>query len=194
MPAFKRSKLSEPSRSPFQGNWQRQLATTLAATCPSHLLLKAFKPAICPPSNAPNPPTSFCRRPFQGNWQQLSQLHAPAICFLKTSNLQTLPKTLMHACPRQLATTLAATCPSYLSLRAFKPAVCPPSNAPNHPNPPASLFKATGNNSRSCMPQPAVFNGAQGCLPAFKPIKPLCRPVQGNNSHSYMLHASAICC
>jgi len=39
--------------------------------------------------------------------------------------------------------TLAATRPSHLFLRAFKPAVCPPSNASNPSNPSVGLSKAT---------------------------------------------------
>ena len=43
---------------------------TLPATGPSHLFLRAFKPATCPPSNA-----------SEALPRQLSQLQAPAICF-----------------------------------------------------------------------------------------------------------------
>ena len=160
-------------------------ATTLAATCPCHLFLRAFKAAVCPPSNPPKPSkrSKPSRRPFQGNnshsymplpcvfegiqgcclpalkpfktlphafpkrskpvpKQQLSQLHAPAICFSRRSRLpfarlrtfQTLP-ILPQALSK--ATMLAATCPCHLFLRAFRAAVCPPANPQNPPNPPS---------------------------------------------------------
>ena len=78
---------------------------TLAATGPSHLFLSMFKTAVCPPSKLSNPSAGLpkatlaaSRKPFQGNSRsytpqtmlqtlpqafprQLSQLHAPAICF-----------------------------------------------------------------------------------------------------------------
>ena len=180
------------------------------------------------PSNPSNPPAAF-RRPFQSNCRsytpqpsffqgvealfacrqtlqillfprQLSQLHAPAICFrgrsrLPFARLQT-PKT------RQTLQTLqtlqqASSNNSHLFLRAFKPAVCLPSNAfkPFKPfNLPAHLSKATlaatrpsqrfklfrrpfQGNSRSYTPQPSVLKGVQDCrLPVFKPLKPFRKP------------------
>ena len=45
-------KCSKCSRSPFPGNCRYPYA----ATCLSHLFLRAFKAAVCPPPNAPNPP------------------------------------------------------------------------------------------------------------------------------------------
>ena len=88
---------------------QASKATTLTATCPSHLFFRGFKTAVCPPSNPPNAsaglqgnnsysymplPSVFqgvqdCRLPAlkppkrfcRPPRQQLLQLHAPAICF-----------------------------------------------------------------------------------------------------------------
>ena len=195
---------------------------TLAATRPSHLFLRAFKPPVCPPSNPPNPPNASAglstatlaatrskpsRRPCQGN----SRSHTPQPSVFKS----------VQAC---LATaTLAATRPSHLFLRAFKPAVCPPSNPPNPPNLSAGLSTTTlaatrskpsrrpfHGNSRSHTPQPSAFKSVQACrLPALKPSKPskpFRKPFHGN-SRSYTLqtlpqafprqlsqpHAPAIC-
>ena len=96
------------------------LPCCLAATGPSHLFLRAFKTAVCPPSN-PSKPLKPFRRPFQGNsrsfprafpWQ-LSQLHAPhnasnpyaglskaTVFFARLQTHQT-PQTLPQAFPRQ---------------------------------------------------------------------------------------------
>ena len=108
------------SRKPFQGNSRSYRPQTMLQTlpqafprqlsqlqAPSHLFLRAFKTAVCPPSNPSNPPAGLSkttlaasRKPFQGNSRsykpqtllqtlpqafprQLSQLHAPAICFLR---------------------------------------------------------------------------------------------------------------
>ena len=88
------------------------------------------------------PPKRFqpSRRPPR---QQLLQLlHAPAICFSGGSRLpcarpQT-PQTLPTLPQASKATTLTATtCPCHLFFRGFKTAVCPASNPPNAPNPPA---------------------------------------------------------
>ena len=157
---FKRSKPSKPSCKPFPQAFPRQLATTLVNSCPSHLFLKAFNPAGCPP---PNPAS----RPFQGNWQQLSQLHAPAICFYRRSSLPFARLQTPQAFPRHLAKATgnnSRSYPSHLFFRTIKPAACPPSNPPNRPNPPAGLSKATSTNSRSYMPQPSVFKGVQSLL------------------------------
>ena len=85
---------------------------TLAAARPSHLFLRAFQPAVCPASNASNAPAG---------------LSATAFCFSeRLSNPSNASAGLSKA-------TLAATRPSHLFLRAFKPAVCPASNASNAP-------------------------------------------------------------
>ena len=128
--------------------------------------------------------------------QQLLQLHAPAICFSGGSRLpfarpQTL-QTLQTLPQASKATTLTAiysyTCPCHLFFRGFKTAVCPPSNAPNAPNPSAGL---QGNNSYSYMPLPSVFQGVQDCrLPALKRSKPFRRPPR---QQLLQLHAPAIC-
>jgi len=110
---------------------------TLAATRCRHLFFRAFKPAVCPLSNPPNPPPhDFPRQlshtplasvlrafklavcppsnpsnPPAGLSQQLSQLHAAAICFLVRSSLPfARPQTLPtlpQAVPRQLSQLLA---------------------------------------------------------------------------------------
>ena len=72
---------------------------TVAATRPSHLFLRAFKTAVCPPSNLQTFPQAFPR--------QLSQLLGTAICFsgrsrLPFTRLQT-SQTLPQAFPRQLS-------------------------------------------------------------------------------------------
>ena len=131
------------------------------------------------------PPKRFqpSRRPPR---QQLSQLHAPAICFSGGSRLpfarpQT-PQTLPQA---SKATTLTATCPCHLFFRGFKTAVCLPSIPPN------ASAGLQGNNSYSYMPLPSVFQGVQDCrLPALKPPKRFRRPPR---QQLLQLHASAIC-
>ena len=132
------------------------------------------------------PPKRFqpsCRPPRQ----QLSQLHAPAICFSGGSRLpfarpQT-PQTLPQA---SKATTLTATCPCHLFFRGFKTAVCLPSIPTN------ASAGLQGNNSYSYyMPLPSVFQGVQDCrLPALKPPKRFRRPPR---QQLLQLHASAIC-
>ena len=123
---------------------------THAAAGPSHLFFMAFKPAVCPPTNAsaglakatlpatgyrPQPsvfqgvqacrlPAVKCsRRPRQGN----SPSYRPQPSVFKGVQASCLPAL---KCFRGLAkATLPATGPSHLFLRAFKPAICPPSNA-----------------------------------------------------------------
>ena len=177
-------------------------------TCPCHLFLKT---AVCPPSNAPNPsaglqgnnsysymplPSVFqgvqdCRlpalkdsKPFRRPpRQQLLQLHAPAI-------YRPLPSVFhgVQDCRLLQLYIYIYTCPCHLFFRGFKTAVCPPSNAPNAPNPSAGL---QGNNSYSYMPLPSVFQGVQDCrLPALKRSKPFRRPPR---QQLLQLHASAIC-
>ena len=249
---------------------------TLAATRPSHLFLRAFKPAVCPPSNlqtllstatlaatrskpsrkpfhgnprshTPQPsvfkgvqacrlpalqPSKPSRRPFHG----ISRSHTPQpsvfkgvqACRLpvKPSKLSKPSMTLPQAFPRKLSqlhapnppaclstAALAATRPTHLFLRSFKPAVCPLSNPPN---PPAGLSTATLAATRS-KPTLAATRPSHLFLRAFKPAvcppskpskpsKPSRRPFHGN-SRSYTLqtlpqafprqlsqpHAPAIC-
>ena len=92
------------SRKPFQGNSrsyrpQTMLQTLpqafpgqLSAPGPSHLLLKAFKTAACPPSNPQTLPQAFPR--------QLLQLPAS---LSRSYTLQTMLQTLPQAFPRQLS-------------------------------------------------------------------------------------------
>ena len=54
----------------------------LPATGPSHLFFTAFKPAVCPPSNASEAlPRQLSQLQAPALPRQLSQLQAPAICF-----------------------------------------------------------------------------------------------------------------
>ena len=90
---------------------------TLAATRPSHLFLRAFKTAACPPSNPSNPPAGL----LHAFPRQLSQLHAPAICFSgRWSSL----------CP-----------PSNASNPSFKPFRRPFQGNPGSYTPQPSVFK-----------------------------------------------------
>ena len=110
---FLRAKPLKPSHKPFQGNscsfpqaFPRQLlqlhapdnasnpsaslsTATLAATGPSHLLLRTFKTAVCPPSNPSNPPAGLSkatlaasRKHFQSN----------SCSYMAQTMLQTLPQ------------------------------------------------------------------------------------------------------
>ena len=180
LPALKRSK---PFRRPPRQQLL-QLYTAIYMPLPS-----VFKDCRLPALKRSKP----FRRPPR---QELLQLHAPAICFsggarlpfARPQTLQTLPQT-------SKATTLTATCPCHLFFRGFKTAVCPPSNAPNAPNPSAGL---EGNNSYSYIqlyvPLPSVFHGVQDCrLPALKRSKrskPFRRPPR---QQLLQLHAPAIC-
>ena len=56
----------------LKGNWQQ-----LSQPRPSHLFLRAFEPAVCPPSNATNPPAGLSKATGNND----SRSHAPAICF-----------------------------------------------------------------------------------------------------------------
>ena len=115
---------------------------------------------------------------------------------------------LPQALPRQLSQL-------HLFLRVFKPAICPPSNAPANlakatlaaTGPQPSVFegiqarrlpaflcvtifrKRCHGNSPSYRPQPSVFKGVQAChLPALKCFR---RPCQGN-SPSYRPQPSVV--
>ena len=140
-------------------------ATTLSATCPSHLHAPA----------------------------ELLHLHAPAICFSGRSRLPfARPQTLQTLPQASKATTLTATtCPCHLFFRGFKTAVCPPSNPPNASNPPAGL---QGNNSYSYMSLPSVLQGVQDCrLPGLNPSKRFQPSRRPPRQQLLQLHAPAIC-
>ena len=140
-------------------------ATTLSATCPSHLHAPA----------------------------ELLHLHAPAICFSGHSRLPfARPQTLQTLPQASKATTLTATtCPCHLFFRGFKTAVCPPSNPPNASNPPAGL---QGNNSYSYMSLPSVLQGVQDCrLPGLNPPKRFQPSRRPPRQQLLQLHAPAIC-
>ena len=120
-------------------------------------------------------PSKPSRRPFHGNSRShtpqpsvFKSVQACRLRALKPSTLQTLPQAFprqlsqLHAPnpPASLSTaTLAATRPSHLFLRAFKPAACPPSNPPN---PSAGLSTATL----------AATRPSHLFLRAFKPAAP----------------------
>ena len=140
-------------------------ATTLSATCPSHLHAPA----------------------------ELLHLHAPAICFSGRSRLPfARPQTLQALPQASKATTLTATtCPCHLFFRGFKTAVCPPSNPPNASNPPVGL---QGNNSYSYMSLPSVLQGVQDCrLPGLNPPKRFQPSRRPPRQQLLQLHAPAIC-
>ena len=140
-------------------------ATTLSATCPSHLHAPA----------------------------ELLHLHAPAICFSGRSRLPfARPQTLQTLPQASKATTLTATtCPCHLFFRGFKTAVCPPSNPPNASNPRAGL---QGNNSYSYMSLPSVLQGVQDCrLPGLNPPKRFQPSRRPPRQQLLQLHAPAIC-
>ena len=140
-------------------------ATTLSATCPSHLHAPA----------------------------ELLHLHAPAICFSGRSRLPfAWPQTLQTLPQASKATTLTATtCPCHLFFRGFKTAVCPPSNPPNASNPLAGL---QGNNSYSYMSLPSVLQGVQDCrLPGLNPPKRFQPSRRPPRQQLLQLHAPAIC-
>ena len=106
------------------------------------LALKRFKPSAGLSKATGNNSRSHMPQP---------SVLKPAICFSGRSSLpfacpQTL-QTLLQAFPRQLATTLAATCPSHLFLTAFDPCRLPDLKPFKHFNP-----FATGKNSRSHAP------------------------------------------
>ena len=89
---------------------------TLAATGPSHLFLRAFKAAVCPPPNA-----SACLA------KATLAATRPSHLFLRALKAAVCPPP--NASAGLAKATLAATGPSHLFLRAFKAAVCPPPNA-----------------------------------------------------------------
>ena len=138
-------------------------ATTLSATCPSHLHAPA----------------------------ELLHLHAPAICFSGRSRLPfARPQTLQTLPQASKATTLTpTTCPCHLFFRGFKTAVCPPSNPPNASNPPAGL---QGNNSYSYMSLPSVLQGVPR-LPFAWPQTPQTLPTLPQASKATTLTATCPC-
>ena len=106
---------------------------TVAATRPSHLFLRAFKTAVCPPSNPSNPSAGLSKATLAATWHSHMFFRTFKTAVYPPSNLSNPSASLSKA-------TLAATRPSHLFLRAFKTAVFPPSNPSN---PSACLSKAT---------------------------------------------------
>ena len=76
---------------------------TLAATRPSHLFLRAFKPAVCPASNASNAPARLSKATLADTRRSHLFLRAfkPAVC--PASNASNAPAGLPQAFPRQLS-------------------------------------------------------------------------------------------
>ena len=72
---------------------------------PSHLFLRAFKPAVCPPSNPPNPPAGLSTATLAATRRRhLFFWGRSSLPFARPQTLQTLPQ----AFPRQLAQLHAA--------------------------------------------------------------------------------------
>ena len=176
-------------------------ATTLSATCPSHLhapaeLLHLHAPAICFSGRSRLPfarPQTLQTLPQASKATTLTATTCPCHLFFRGSRLpfarRQTPQTLPTLPQASKATTLTATCPCHLFFRGFKTAVCLASIPPNASNPPAGL---QGNNSYSYMPLPSVFQGVQDCrLPALKPPKRFRRPPR--QQLLQLLHAPAIC-
>ena len=134
LPALKRFK---PFRRPFQGNWQQ-----LSQPRPSHLFLMGSEPAVCPPSNASNPPQAFPRQlattlaatPQPSAFKDFRACRLPALKRFKPlrrpfqGNWQQLSQPRpSHLFLRVASLPLAGpqtTCPSHLFSRTFEPAVC----------------------------------------------------------------------
>ena len=168
------------------------------------MFLRAFKPAVCPPSNASNP-----SNPSAGLSKATLAATRPSHLFLSALKPAVCPPSNPSA---GLSTaTLAATRPSHLFFNEFKPAVCPPSNLSNplqtipqaFPRQLSSLpfarlqtfkpfkplRKPFQGNSRSYTPQPSVFKGVKACrLPALKPSNPQ-TPPQAFSRQLSQLHA-----
>ena len=99
--------------------------------------------------------------------RQLSELHAPAICFSGRSSLPfARPQMLLHALPRQVSELHA-------------PAICFSGRSSLPFARPQMLPRPCQGNSPSYRPQPSVFKGVQAChLPALKCSR---KPCQGNS-------------
>ena len=132
-----------------------------------------------------------CRLPaFKRPRQPLSQLQAPAMCFLRRSRLpfgrpqtfQTPPQAYM---PQPCVSRGVQGCKPVQGnhFRCYRPQTCVFYGvgdcrlaAPQTPQTPPQAY----------MPQPCVSKGVQGCrLPAFKLLKSARKPVQGNHFRSY---------
>ena len=134
----------KPFRKPFQGNSrsyrpQTMLQTLpqafprqLSAPGPSHLFLKAFKTAVCPPSN---PSMS---NPSAGLSWQISQLPAG---LSKATLAATRPRQCFKPFRRPFQGNSRSYTPQPSLFKRFKTAVCPPSNPSNPSNPSASLSR-----------------------------------------------------
>ena len=161
-------------------------ATTLSATCPSHLhapaeLLHLHAPAICfsgrsrlPFARPQAPPSASAG--LQGNNSYSYYMPLPSV-FQGVQDCR-LPAIKPPNASNPPAGLQGNNSYSYMPLPSvfagFKTAVCPASSPPHASNPPAGL---QGNNSYSYMPLPSVFQGVQDCrLPGLKPSKRFRRP------------------
>ena len=136
---------------------------------PQPCVVRAFKPAVCPPSNLSNPSFKPFRRPFQGNsrsytpqpsvFKGVQDCRLPAFKPLNPSNP---PAGLSKA-------TLAATRPSHLVFQGVE-ALFARRQTLQTLKPFRRPFQG---NSRSYTPQPSAFKGVQDCrLPALNPSNP----------------------
>ena len=162
LPGLKPLKSFKPSRKPFQGNsrsFPQASKATLAATRPrqcfkrfrtlskatlSHLFLRAFKTAVCPPSNPSNPPQAFPR--------QLSQLPAglskatlghKSLClwFTVSHGLSVLARAIYFSCMVFQPASNPSAGLSKATLAATGPRQCfKPFRKPIHP----SIYLSTG--------------------------------------------------
>ena len=148
------SQCFKPFRRPFQGNSRSYTPQPSVFKGVQACRLLALKPFNRPPGL----PQAFP--------QQLSQPHAPAICFSRRWSFVCPPPNASNPSFKPFHRPFHSNSRSYtpqpsVFLMVFKTAVCPPSNPPN---PPAGLSKATlaasrrpfQGNSRSYTPQPML--------------------------------------
>ena len=138
-------------------------ATTLSATCPSHLHAPA----------------------------ELLHLHAPAICFSGRSRLPfARPQTLQTLPQASKATTLTpTTCPCHLFFRGFKTAVCPPSNPPKRFQP----SRRPPRQQLLQLHVPAICSSGGSRLPFAWPQSPQTLPTLPQASKATTLTATCPC-
>ena len=103
----------------------RQQLSQLHATCSSHLFLRAFKAAVRPPSNPPNPPAGLSKATTLA--ATCYMLQPSAFKGVQACRLLAFKPPKPSRRPFQ-GNNSRSYSPSQLSLTAFKAAVCPPSN------------------------------------------------------------------
>ena len=172
---------------------RRQTLQTLPQAFPRQLShLRAFKTAVCPPSNPSNPPAGLP----QAFPRQLSQLHAPAICFSGRWSSLCPPSNASNPSFQPFRRPFQGNSRSYTPqpsvfkgvqdcrLPAFKP--LKPSRRPA-----AGLSKATLAATR---PSHLFFRALKLSLPAVKRFKPFLQTLpQAFPRQPWQLHAPAIC-